>query len=772
MFAAIAIGGLAVSLAACLLIGTFIRYELSYDRFFPDADRLYRVVEQGEASGLARTPNGLAAELPERFAAIQRATPVFPYSQGIFRRDDQAIETGPIYRVGPQFFQIFPLPFLHGDPQTALSAPRQAVLTKALAERLFAADNPLGETFIYQRDERRYTVTGVIEEVPPNSHFNAEALLSEIGQPSEGVRWRVFGPFTYVHLAPGADPDQLQTELRRFEASAEPSSLQNRDLTLQPVTDIHLYSDLSGEIGPQSDITYLYIAGLIGLAILLLACMNYATLGASRSLRRAREVGIRKAMGARRRQLAGQFLGESLLVAVLALPLAFGLARLTLPLAPQLIGRVIPSDFLTAPHLLIGGFVLVGIAGLLSGLYPALLGLRMDPARLLPGRGVGAPGDTSALRRGLVTAQFAVSASLIAATLVVWFQLDAIEQRGLGFEPTGLVSLESPSELLGSQRAAFLRQVRNQPAVAQASVGPLPGAGTQFSKLRHTDEATGETWEYARLPVESGYLETVGLELLAGREFRPEEITDSARVVIVSRQAAERFGIAENPIGREIDIAGLKARGGPRQVIGMVGEFHNQSAREPTLPKILVPYSPKYTVALLVRLQSGRVEEGLPQIRKVWEQFLPYRPMSYQFLEDRLRGLYEEDRRLARLLGLSALVALGIACLGLFGLAALAAARRRREIAIRKVLGATVAQVVELISREFLLLTGAGLLIALPLVYFGMHRWLQQFAYQTGIRPRVFLWTIVVVVGIAFLTVSYQSIKAALTNPAESLRYE
>jgi putative ABC transport system permease protein len=766
------VAGLTVALAVCIVIGLFARHELSYDRFHPGADRLYRVVQHSQeaypgfgADGMAITPPGLAQAVQSRFPEIEHATVVGTTSdRNLFTRGNEQHFIENVFRADDAFFEVFPFELVRGDPREVLAQPGQMVITRSLARKLFGAADPIGQVLSYE-NEADYTVAGVVEDVPSNAHFQFEALLSLSAygrneRYGSEVSWNFNGGYLYVRLKPSTDTVALQEKLRAFEESAEPGGSL---LALQPVTSIHLHSNLGGEIAPQSDIRYLYVFSAIGLIIMVVACVNYMNLATARSTLRVREIGVRKVVGAQPGQLRGQFLSEAVLMVLLALPFAFVLVELTLTFVNRITGQELRLSFIAdAPGLLLafGVLLLVGVG---SGLYPAFFLSRFNALHVLRGGDTGRRGGP-VLRRILVVFQFAASVALIIGTIVVQQQLEFVQNRNLGFDEERVVTFTS--NYLGEHYDAFKQALLANPAVVSVTSGVPMGVGQKNMATPIEDEATGESQWLSAMYVDYDYVETLDLRLREGRSFDPAFSADTDRSVILTVSAARLLGVVDDPIGKTVTFARQE-----RTVIGLVEDVHNAPLHhEVEALAFWLRSGPNWTG--LVRLAPDHVDAGLSLLDRTWRRFVPDRPFTFEFLDDQIEAQYRAEQRLSSIFGIFAGLTVFVSCLGLFGLAAFTAERRTKEIGIRKVLGASVSNIVTLLSKDFVRLVLIAVVIAAPLAYFGMQRWLDDFAYRIQIGPGIFLVAGALALLIAVLTVSYQSVKAALADPVKSLRYE
>ena len=770
-YAAINVFGLTAALAACLILGLYITQSLSYDRFHADADRIVRIVQESDDwGGNAIMPPGMARALESRFPEVEVVTQVLgdADTERTFTHGDLPIRIDEVMTVDEHFFDVFSFSVLRGDAETALRVPNQLIITATTARRLYGDADPIGET-LHVNGTTEYTVAAVAADPPPNTHlpFNIIRSLSrdERGREEDEVMWNYFHGRVYVKLAPGVDRaafteklNELQAEQRTAEQG--PASTHR----LQPITNIHLRSNLNGEYAPTSDIRYLYIFGAAGLIILLIACMNYVNLATAQSMQRAKEVGIRRVAGARRAQLMGQFLGESMLLVLVALLLAIAATAAVLPSINELTGQSLSLWTANRPPVWLGVLALITIVGIGAGGYPAFV-ISSFRALRIP-RGTHASGYARPwMRRGLVIFQFAASFALVAGALVVYAQMRYLQTERLGFDTDQIITFSAPT-WRWSDFDVLKASLDGEPSVQSIASGPPLGINFRTATMRPAAvPGSDERWELDLLTVGYDYLETVGLQLLAGRSFSPDIPTDVGQSALVTASAVDRLGLEGNGVGAFVEPFGEKT------VIGVVDDFHNVTLREPLRPTIIV-LDPTQTGAILARLAPGHTEAGLAAVERAWEALVPDRPFIFEFLDNRIQAQYVAERRLGRIFGLFAGLAVVLAALGLLGLAAFAAQQRTKEIGIRKVLGATVLSIVGLLTREFLMLVGVAILVAVPLAYIGTDRWLQEFAYHIDLGPGVFLAMGALAIAIALVSVSVQAIRAANTNPVEALRYE
>lgn len=776
--------GLAIGITCCMMILLHIRNELSYDRYHEHADRIYRVVN-GDS---ARTPPAAGPALKELFPEVEE----YARTRGtiniwMMAYKDTGFYESDVYRASKGVFGVFSFPLVRGNPQTALddyAHPEQSVvISESMAIKLFGDEDPMDKV-IRADDEINLRVTGVMEDVPHNSHFAVDYLVSE-HLDAENLReryetdWSGSNHFTYVLLAEGTDPVELEDKIARWASTYEPlESLNMRGLPfrprLQPVTDIHLRSNLELDMAGRGDISYVYVFSVVAFSVVLIACINFMNLATARSTIRAKEVAIRKTVGATRSELVLQYMGESMCSAGLALVIAMGLVIAILPWFNTLMGTAFQVNYLENPELL---WWLAGIAllvGLLSGSYPALFISRFHPAKILKGEMTG--GVTgSTLRKGLVVAQFALSILLIISTATVYRQLDYMQNRQLGFDKDQVVVIPL---IGGAERDfnTFKARLSQSPHVQRVTrSGLMPGrmfsaAIMPVFPTRLAEQSEDDLVGIPALFVSADFEETLGLDLVAGRPFSSVLNDDSNNAVILNRSAIERLGLAtpEEAAGRQIRYR----MSPPIRIIGVVEDFHMQSFHIPVDPMQLRFMNRGGGGQAAIRLQVQNIPDGINAIEETWASVFPHYPLTYSFLDEDFEQLYLSERRTGNLLGAFSFLAIFIACLGLFGLAAFTTQQRTKEVGIHKVMGASVIRIVAILSKDFLVLVAIAVPVAWGLAYWIMSNLLQNFAYRVDLAPGWFLIAAVMALAIALTTVSVKAVTTALTNPVESLRSE
>ncbi|MBC8152734.1 MAG: ABC transporter permease [Bacteroidetes bacterium] len=778
VYSTINIVGLAVGLSACLLITLYVADELSYDRYHERADRIHRLVHHmtwgGRELNLAITSAPYAPALKQTYPEVEQAVRVLYEGGGVVQHNQTKVEANDILFADANLFRVFSYLFLYGDPATALSKPQSIVLTKDLATRLFGdAAKAVGKTVLFDNNFPNL-VTGVIDNVPRNSHLTFSGIRSlQTGYTTE---WQNFNLYTYLLLKPGTDAQKLTAKFPAFfEQFIKPETGNiNYRMELQPLVSIHLHSNLDFEVSPNGNSQTVLIFGIIGGLILLLAGINYTNLTTARSAIRIREVGVRKAVGSARSQLAALFLTETLSVIVMATGLGVLLAGLTLPLFNELIDKSLSMGQFGVGYSLLAVAGFAGLAGLLSGTYPALILSGARPVMALRGQ-LGSQTGMLSFRKSLVTFQFVITIVLMAASGIIYQQLRFVLTKNLGFNKDQVLTVHLNEGRTRAQVPAIKAQLVGNSFIEGVSVASNSIGKNFMGGDGHFFEIDGKMSESTRiansLQVDDDFLTTMAIRLTQGRNLSANTPADRQNAVLVNETLAKTMGW-KNPIGKRVKSF---SPSGPveRRVVGVVSDFHLNSLQHKIEPLLLqLPADPNEQDNLYIKIRAGQTEAALALIEKTYHQFEPGGAFSYQFLDQNFARHYTTQQNQGQLLiGFTAL-AIFIACLGLFGLAAFTAEQRTKEIGVRKVLGASVASIVTLLSKDFLKLVLIAIVIASPIAWWAMNRWLQDFAYKIDIEWWVFALAGLLAVGIALLTVSFQSVKAALMNPVKSLRSE
>ena len=784
-FSFINIFGLAIGLAGVVLIGAYIRDELSFDRYHQDYERIYRVVEiikDTEESSSCPFSVGFTIrnDFPDqvenmvRFFNFQAPSLTLEYDPNTRFRESR------LFFADSTVFEMFNFEFVDGDPATALDQPNSIVLTETLAEKYFGEENPIGKILEYEGSQA-LQVTGLLKDIPLNSHFIFDGLISYstlrgiLGGEPQGWVWNP--NWTFVKLREGVQPADLEARFPDFVQQYFPNFIKaDVSLYLQPLQDIHLHSHLDYEVQPNSDMSYIYIFLAIALFIILIATINYVNLATARSAQRAKEVGMRKTLGASRKQLVTQFLGESILMSILAGLAAIWMLSLMLPLFNSMAGKNFNMWNLFAEPTIAGGFgLMVLLLGLLGGLYPAFFLSSFQPVKVLKNQyAYGKSGG--GLRKMLVVGQFTISIILIIGTLISYQQLRLLQTKNLGFNKDQVMVISAQASPVVGKFQSFKNNLLRAAHVKQVTAMELP-LGAEYQNHEYRPEgAPEEDWMYfPSIFVLPDFVETFGLEIIAGRAFQEENKRDEQEAVIINETLVQQlnWGSPEEAVGKKFATPG----GEDARVIGVMKDFNTASLHQPIPPFLIDIPNNANALNFFIRYFAVRVDaEDLPNtvafVEKTWNQFDPDRPLEFFFLDDRLQELYAFEERLNRAAGTFAMLAILIACLGLFGLAAFTTQRRVKEIGIRKVLGASTSNILMLLSREYTILIGISFVLAVPLAWFLVGKWLDNFAYQTGRSPGIFLLAGLLTLLLAWLTVSLQSFRAATANPVDSIKNE
>lgn len=791
-FSAINIVGLAIGLSTCLLILIFVMDELGYDRYNTNADRIYRLDAEIKFGGnhfiLATAPAPAGPAMLRDFPEVEKEMRFRNYGGLTVKKGNQNIREDAVIYADSTLFDVFTLPVLAGDPHTALMEPRTVVITEKIAKKYFGNGAAVGHNLIIN-DSIPYKVTAVIRDMPEQSHFRFDIFvsLSDSKEAKNTVEWFSNNFNTYILLRKGTDPKRLEAKfpgmVRKYMGpllmSVVNTSLDDFfksgnyvGMSLTPLGSIHLYSNKTSELGPNGNVQYIYIFSAIALFILLIACVNFMNLSTARSANRAKEVGVRKVLGSLRGHLIWQFMVESVLISFISMLLALGLAWLLLPVFNNLAAKHMSIGLFSRPWLAPSILLLALIVGVLAGSYPAFFLSAFRPIAVLKGN-LAAGFKTSWLRNSLVVFQFGISIFLIVGTCVIYQQLGYIRQRSLGFNREQVLIINN-TFTLGNDVRAYKDELLKLSGVKGATMtGFLPTADSRnddaffFSPALDPKKAISmQSWN-----VDETYVPTLGMQMAAGRNFSKDFPTDS-NGVIINQAAAQMMG-GGDVIGRklyELESASSKKLD-EYHVVGVVKDFNFNSLRQVVTPVGLFLHEDRGSIAL--RVDNGKdASRIVTQAEQAWQKMANGQEFSYVFMDDQFNNIYKAEQRMGGISLSFSLLAIFIACLGLFGLAAYAAEQRTREIGIRKVLGASVGGIVTLLSKDFLRLVLVAAILAFPLSWWAMHSWLQDFAYRISIGWEVFALAAALALSIALATVSLQAIKAALANPVKSLRSE
>ena len=790
VFSFINIFGLAAGLATCMLIMLYIMEESSYDKQFNSADRIYRVSASGkENEKWASQAAPVAWALKEEIPGVEQVTRLlkFPNMDNVLLKYEhnnlsrRFFESNGFY-VDSTFFQLFNYDFKYGNISTALSRPSSLVISESIAGKLFGNENPVGKPVVIGLPfgDFTYTVTGVFINADLKSHIPANFFMSmrngDIGNwVATNDNWTTNNIFhTYVKLKPGTDPAGFNKSLTPFFYRHAGSEMKaagwSKILFIQPLKDIYLNSRIGNEIAPNGNIKYLYILGSIAAFILFIACINFMNLSTARSQKRAREVGVRKVLGANRAALIRQFLGESFVICFIALALAAVMVYLLLPGFSQFTRKQL--GFAGSSIWVLWLTILILFTGFIAGLYPAFYLSSFKPASVLKGKILN-NFSAVAIRKGLVVFQFAVSVCLIFAATVIWSQLNLVQNQDLGFQKSQQLILPMPGKEVARNYSALKTELSQHPSVKSVTSGSsYPGIANINDMLFYAEGRPRTDFvDISMITIENDYLETLGLKLLEGRSFAETSDNADTASLVVNESAVSDLGYKINSVlGKKVNYD-FQGSHHTMEIVGVVKNFNFESLHHAIKPMAFAAtnfFANKYNYAI-VSMQSENWGKALSGIEKSWNKINPSTPFTFSFLDQDFAKNYEKEQRTSRMVIYFMVIAVLVACLGLFGLAAFSAENRTREIGVRKVLGASVGSVAALLSKEFIKWVVLAILIALPPSAFMMQKWLDDFAYRIHLSWWMFFLSGLAAVLIALATVSFQSVKAALSNPAESL---
>jgi putative ABC transport system permease protein len=773
-FSFINIVGLAVGMASVLIIMLWVRYEMSFDKQHENAQRIFRIGVATEPQGemperkMVVTPPPLSTALLEDFPEITASTRLSRESSDrLFSYQDKHFLDS-CYAVDPSFFRIFTYVFLKGDADTVFNDPYSIVLSERMAQKLFGDQDPLGK--VIQFDQKAdFTVTGIVKDIPANSHLERDIFIpfetwgKIYEQPLDA--WRYMSFYTYILLDPGVNPRELEA---KFPAFTQKYGVPEASLFLQPLLSIHLHSHYTGELGTNTHISTLILMGSIAVLILLIACINYMNLTTARASARMKEVGTRKVVGAHRSQIARQFLGESVIMALLSFLFSIFLAYLFLPFFNSLADRHLLLDGKSFLQILPGILVLVMFVGFFAGSYPALFLSSLRPIKVLRG-GKERSSQKTRLRNILVIGQFSVSLVLIISTFLVKKQLDFVRDKEMGFDRSQIVVLPLREAKIRQNVGPILEELRRDRGILYAASSMhLPNDVGAMTTVKWPGKPEEPTIWIKVSEVSYDFTELYGIEIVSGRSFSREFPSDENGAFLVNESAMKLIG-DDFRLGMGLSHWGRPQPSG--HIVGVMKDFHLNSLHEEIMP-LYFYLNPNRGNYISVKIQGGNIPDTIGFIRQTMAKFSPYYPFEYQFFDDVFNRAYLDEQKLEKMFGLFALVAIFIACMGVFGLSAFLAEQKRKEIGIRKVLGASVTKIVYLLSKDLVWLVLIANVIAWPVAYYAMNRWLQNFAYRTGIGLAIFLLSAFLTLMVSFGTLSFQAIKAALANPVDSLKYE
>lgn len=786
-FSFLNISGLAIGIACCLLIVTYVRYELSYDKHFEGSENIYRIIIDGSFNGReftgSQSPSPTGGIYKDQIPAVEERLRLRNSGDWIVKYEDKVFNENRVVYSDETFFDVFKIRLLKGNPKEVLNRKNHLVMSETIAQKYFGDEDPIGK-IVRLDNESDWTVSGVYEDIPGNTHFRFNMILSFITREDEynSQQWLNQNYDTYLVLNENADPDQVESQMNEIAIEKMGAEFkQFLDMTfeqfeaagnsfnyfLQPLADIHLRSEGYGGFEPEADITYVYIFSAIAAFILIIACINFMNLSTARSANRAKEVGIRKVLGSVRGQLIMQFISESVMITLISGIIGLAVAIVVLPFFNDFADRQMTLGFLECLPYVIGGSLAVGF---LAGIYPAFFLSAFAPVKVLKGN-LSMGMKSGGLRKALVTFQFFISILLIIGTFSILNQLNYIQNKKLGFEKDKVLLVHN-TYLLGDNFEAYKNSILNNASVDNVSASWfLPTysnrSSTVFFPDAIVDQDRGQVSQNWR--VDENYADVFGLNLKDGRFFDKDIPTDTMAMVI-NEKAAQIYGIEnlENAVIGDFNDDGSALD--RYKVIGIIEDFHFESLRTEIGPMVIRLGSQRGYLGL--KLNSSNYQQVIDEARMAWDEMASDQPFEYSFLDDRFGNMYEAENQLGDIFSIFAALAIIIACLGLFGLAAFTAQQKTKEVGIRKVLGASLSQLIYLMSKEVSILIMISFVVATAVGWYGVDLWLQSFAYRPPISISAFILAGVSALLIALATMSYQSIKVATGNPVKALRNE
>ncbi|MCD6564919.1 MAG: ABC transporter permease [Bacteroidales bacterium] len=790
-YSLINITGLAVGIASAVLILLYVQDELSYDRFHEKSEQIYRVGLHGTIAGnemkVGITSAPMAQTLVNEYPEVLNATRLFTFAGSpVVKYNEKSFVVEKYYFADSTFFDVFTVEFINGDPKTALNRSNTMILTRKTAEKIFGTEDPVGKTLLVGNDKEEFEVTGVVKEFPGNSHFNFDILTSIVSMPGANSPVWVSNNFvTYIVLQKGFDYHDLEAkfpELVKTYVGPQLAQFANTTLEeffeagnqwgyfLQKLTDLH-FSDLEFEIEPGGDMKHVYIFSVIAFFLIVIACINFMNLATAKSAGRALEVGIRKVAGASRKGLILQFLTESVILTFISLVLAIVLATLLIPSFNNIASKTLALNLLSDP-LILSGIILIGlIVSLLSGSYPAVYLSAFKPVKVLKGS-LKSGAKNSRLRSILVVIQFSIAIFLIISTIVVYRQMNFIQNKDLGYDKENLLIIQR-AYALQDQRETFIQELEKNSGIESVTLTNFfPGSIMGNTAYKPEGSTADDIRSINITNVDDKYHEVLNLKINRGRWFSRDRADDST-AVILNEAAVKALGF-EDPLNKKVMLLG----GGPDntdlplQIIGVVKDFHYQSLHQTIKPLVIHYNRNEFGQFIGLKIHPENYQESINLVQKQWDTFVKDQPLEYSFLEDELASKYDDDRKTGIIFSIFAIIAILVSCLGLFGLASYTAEQRTKEIGIRKVMGASVPVILLLLSREIIILMSVSTLISWPAAYFFTKNWLQNFAFRINPGVLTFFIASLVALVIAMITVSYRTYRASKANPADSLRHE
>lgn len=770
--------GLTIGITCSMFLGLYIMDELSYDRYHKNADNIYRVVssikEPDNAFTWAVAQIPMAEELRQNYPDVVNAVRFFGLGRNLYKYEDKSFYEEDVYLADSTVFDMFSYNFIAGDPKTALDEPYSIVITESMANKYFGTTDCLGKSLTDQ-DNDQLKITGVIKDVPANSHFTFDGLISRNSAPQFRGSWGNFGVFTYIQLPKGYDPGSFQGNFDKIvKEHVNPIFEQYKisiNYELQRITDIHLYSKIQDEAEEGGDISYIYIFAAVAIFMLIIASINYMNLATARSTQRAKEVGVRKVMGAGKKQLISQFIVESVVMAMIAVVASIILIYALLPAFNNLANKQIGFEFLLQGRVIIALVAVMLIVGIIGGSYPAFYLSGFNPVNVLKGK-LAVKGGSAILRKSLVVLQFGISIFMLISTLVVFDQLKFLMSKDLGFDKEQVMRFEMPDQQMRTTYNGLRQQLLDNPKVvnvASASTSPGSNVGKVIFNVETEDGQMSERGIDFYI-ADFDFVDAMGMTIAEGRNFSRDILSDTLLSVLVNESMVGRMGWTD-PLGKKFDIP---QQGGvvTKQVVGVIKDYHQNSLYDEIEP-LMVMYG-KNNYFAYAKLKTDNIAETVKEVEAVWNEIYPNKPFEYSFLDQDFASQYASDKRRGDIFTIFSSLTIAIACLGLLGLTAFTTERRTKEIGIRKVIGASVNSIVVLISREFVVLVLIATGIAFPVAWYFMDSWLEAFAYRIELKNEIptFILSAALALLIIFLTISYHTVKAATSNPVNALKDE
>ncbi|HYG19001.1 MAG TPA: ABC transporter permease [Ohtaekwangia sp.] len=770
--------GLTIGITCSMFLLMYILDELSFDRYHKNADNIYRIISDIKETdnaftwSVAQIP--LADELRDNYPEVKNAVRFFQTGKVLYKNGEHQFYEDDFYLADSTVFDMFSYEFLAGDPGTALDNPFSIVVTEAVAKKYFGGvAEAFGKALQNERNEEM-KVTGVMRDVPLNSHFRFDALISRNTAPDYQGSWGNFGVFTYIQLPPNYNLSKMQASLdtvikQKVNPIFEEYKIVIR-YEMQPITSIHLHSKIQDEAEEGGDITYIYIFAAVGAFMLIIACINYMNLATARSANRAKEVGIRKVMGSRRRQLIAQFISESVVLSVFALICSLILIYALLPAFNSLSNKALPFSYVLQPTVLLSLLAVVLFVGVVGGSYPAFYLSGFNPVNVLKGK-LASKGGNAFFRKSLVVIQFSISIFMLISTLIVYDQLQFMRNKDLGFSKAQVIRVQLTSDEQVSQAAVLAEHMRKNPMVTSAgTANTFPGSRIGKLLIKVEDNAGQLSDRGVDLySADYDYVRTLGMTIVQGRDFSRDVTSDTTYAVLVNEAMVKRMSW-ENPLGKKFIFGG-----GPnpeKRVVGVVKDYHQNSLYDAIEPLMIVLNTRNNY--LFVKTKEGDVREALASVEKTWKEINPNAPFEFEFLDQDFNSQYQSDEKRSLIFTAFSGLTILIACLGLLGLAAFTTQQRYKELGVRKVIGASMQSLVVLVSKEFVLLVGIGTLIAFPAAWYFTSDWLQNFAYRIELSEAWFTFILSAVLAfvITLLTIGFHVMRAASANPVNALRDE